>query len=268
MVYQRFKPSPILIDYIKEFWIIEGEDEITSSQQKIIPDGYPELIFHYKDPYRINISGKWQVQANGLVAGQIRNHFFLESTGQSGMIGVKMMPTSITKLFGIPMNQLTDSVVDLHSLQSIHSKLGILPKPSLQDKETFIQSFEEKVLDLVKDNKYKCLAVDIAVAAISQSHGILSISELCKDIDISERQLERQFSRYVGLSPKFYARIVRFNYIFELMQNKDSTWSDLVYQSGFYDQSHFIKNFKEFTGEDPTAYGFDESNMANFHLKK
>ncbi len=268
MLYQRFRPSPHLVEYIKEFWIIDSGTEIAKSKQKIIPDGYPELIFHYKDPYSINISGNWQMQTHSLVAGQIRNHFFLENTGQSGMIGVKMMPTSMTKLFGISMNQLTDSVVDIHSLASVQSKLATLPKPSLQNKEAFIQSFEQRLQDIVKADEHTRLELDLALAEIFKSHGILSISKLCKKMDISERQLERQFSKYVGLSPKFYARIIRFSYIFELMQNSDNTWSDLVYQSGFYDQSHFIKNFKEFTGEDPTSYGFDERNMANFHLKK
>ena len=84
----------------------------------------------------------------------------------------------------------------------------------------------------------------------------------------NERQIERLFSKYIGLSPKFYSRIIRFSHIFELMRSKDNSWGDLVYKSGFYDQSHFIKNFKEFTGEDPSSYGFEEKNMANFHLKK
>mgnify|MGYP001801732866 CR=1 FL=1 len=93
------------------------------------------------------------------------------------------------------------------------------------------------------------------------------MASLCDQVASSQRKLERQFKSHVGLSPKFYARIIRLGHIFELMQQGDQSWSDLVYHSGFYDQSHFIKNFKEFTGEDPSSYGFEAENMANFHLR-
>jgi transcriptional regulator GlxA family with amidase domain len=96
----------------------------------------------------------------------------------------------------------------------------------------------------------------------------LEIEELAKQVHISKRQIQRDFKNYVGLSPKKYARILRFNYIFKLMQEKDMKWVDIAIQSGYFDQAHFIKNFKEFTGEEPSNYGFDDKNMSNFFLNK
>lgn len=268
MIYERIAPTHSLSDYIKSFWIVDSENDMVVRKQKIIPDGHPELIFHYGDPYRVNISGTWETQANSLLSGQIRNHFYLENTGNSGMIGIKLMPTTLTKLFGLNMSTFTDNVVALSSLTSEIRQLSTLPKPSLETKEQFIQAFEGVISNQLSTKKIESTEIDVAVDELQASHGSVSITELCKKTGISERQLERQFSKYIGLSPKFYARIMRLGYIFELMQNQDNSWADLVYQSGFYDQSHFIKNFKEFTGEDPSAYGFSERNMANFHLKK
>lgn len=103
---------------------------------------------------------------------------------------------------------------------------------------------------------------------IFSTNGMLTVAEMATAAGISERQLERLFKKYIGLSPKYYARIIRFNYIFELIKSKQHTWAEVVYQSGYYDQSHFIRNFKAFTGEDPSSYYFEEKNMANFFLNK
>jgi len=80
--------------------------------------------------------------------------------------------------------------------------------------------------------------------------------------------LENLFKKWVGLSPKLFARIIRFSYIFQLVQDNNQSWSSLAYEAAYYDQSHFIRNFKSFTGENPADYSFDEENMANFFLKR
>ena len=63
-------------------------------------------------------------------------------------------------------------------------------------------------------------------------------------------------------------RIIRFNYIFKLIQDNNQSWSGLAYEASYFDQSHFIRNFRDFTGENPSDYDFDEKNMANFFLQK
>ena len=98
--------------------------------------------------------------------------------------------------------------------------------------------------------------------------GHVSVTELCDHVATGERNLERIFRTYIGLSPKFFGRIIRFNKIFELVQIEDPSWSDLVFETGYYDQSHFIRNFKAFTGEDPTRYLFSSPSLANFFLAK
>lgn len=268
MIYQHIEPTTLLSPYIKSFWLVDSESDTTPSKQKIIPDGYPELIFHYGDPFRIKIAGTWQLQEQNLLAGQIRNHFHLENTGKSGMIGMKLMPSALSKLFSLNMSSFKDKVVSLSSVDPELLRSFALLTPSLAGKDKFIESIQSLISDQLGKVDNHETSYEVAVKKILESNGSIPVTQLCKSVNISERQLERQFLKHIGLSPKFYARIIRFSYIFELMQKQDQSWSDLVYQSGFYDQSHFIKNFKEFTGEDPSAYGFNEQNMANFHLNR
>lgn len=267
MIYDRTLPSDELHDLIDCYWTVENE-ETAIVPQKIIPDGYPEIIFHYGDAYRINISGTWETQSKKLLAGQISNHFMLENTGGSGMFGIKFKPYALSRLFGIDMSQFTDKVVDLDTvLAEEFSSLGA----SLLDDH----SFEEKVrmsnqffsdLNLPPDEQDK--AVLEIVEKIIKENGLISVSELSNSLNIHERKLGRIFNRYVGVSPKFYSRIIRFSYIFSVVQEKKMSWGEIAQMTGFFDQSHFIKNFREFTGEEPSKYIFEDKNMANFFMKR
>ncbi len=264
MKYQFVPPSNDLSVFVNGFWHVDSEGDKEIRRQKIIPDGFPEVIFHYADPYRINIGGDWETQPKFLLAGQIKNHFHLENTGKSGMIGIKFQPAGIARLYGIDMGNLTDKVIALpeeilDQFSDLTHRMG---------REDVINLIEQKLVEHIKRASPFLRQVDKAIELILLKKGMVSISELCTEAGCSERQLERQFKTDVGVSPKFYCRIIRIGHIFELMQEGDTSWADLVYRSGFYDQSHFIKNFKEFTGEDPSSYGFDERSMANFHFNK
>ena len=265
MYFDRIDPPQHLRRIIECYWIIEDDDS-TPKQQKIIPDGFTELIFHYGDPYRISIDGEWNLQSNALLAGQIDKHFYLENTGTSGIFGIKLRPTALTHLFGLNMKELTNKVVELSSIQqrelNILSEVLVSSQPHEQKLAASNSCFEE--LSRIKFNPG---VIDDVVDSLIRHHGMIAVSQLSEVAGVGERQLENLFKKFVGLSPKLYARIIRFSYIFELIKEQKS-WSDLAYEAAFYDQSHFIRNFKAFTGENPADYSFDNKSMANFFLRK
>lgn len=267
MIYHRQPPTEALRHFINCYWHIDSEGDTAIEAQKIVPDGYPEIILHYGSSYEINLEGSWQTQSLHLLAGQIRHYFYLRNTGASGMIGIKLQPPALTCLFGLDQSTLTGKVIDLpERITQVLSPVISALKTDMNTTAIFNQ-LDTLFLNQT-DQAVLAPKVDTALGLIMERNGNIGVNELTETIGCSERKLERLFKRFVGLSPKFYARIIRLSYIFELMQEGDKSWSDLVYDSGFYDQSHFIKNFKEFTGEDPSSYGFDERNMANFHLRK
>jgi AraC-like DNA-binding protein len=115
---------------------------------------------------------------------------------------------------------------------------------------------------------YEEQPIDKALNEILTSGGRTTISTLRDITGVSDRHLERLFKKSVGLSPKFFARVVRFNTIFKLAREDKPNVLDLGLESGFYDQSHFIRNFKAFTGEEPSRYFFFEPTLANFFLNR
>lgn len=263
-IYQRIDPAPELAEFVDCYWIIENLQQKEIQEQKIIPDGYTEIIFHYGDAYEIKLHSDWQIQPYSLVAGQIRKHFFLRNTRHVGMVGVKLKPTALAELFGLKMDQLTDKVLDAQAIIPGADKLGSRIKNATDNQERIVM-----LEDYFKEVHPSGVVQDKVRLAIEMMRkGSRQIKEITEAIALSERQLERLFNQYVGLPPKFYARILQFNSIFELMQQGDPSWSDIVFESGYFDQSHFIKSFRQFTGEDPSKYIFERPDMANFFLRR
>ena len=265
MSFTRIAPPEELKNIIECYWIVEKDDP-SPVEEKIIPDGFAELVFHYGDHYLIRLKNQWEVQSKNLYAGQISKFFFLRNSGISRVLGVKLKPTAFTQLYKIPADQFTDKVVDLSQIP------GLKDTPFQRDLH-HLKNPHEKISVLnqyfrTRSDGYNHGPADHAVEMIFSMRGMISIKELCSALHISERQLERIFKRYIGLSPKFYCRIIRFNYIFQCILNKDNKWVDVVHSAGFYDQSHFIRNFKSFTGEEPSSYIFEKDNLANFFLIK
>lgn len=271
MDFIRITPHHDLDEFIECYWMMKSDDSMPVTE-KIIPDGFTEIIFNYRAVYKSKISGDWNLQSPNLLAGQLKTFFYLQNTGTTGSVAVKLKPAALTQLFGFSMDQYVDKIADLDSF----------PNPEFKQlKEKILACFsveskiQEHLVKTVLDNYFTLLIQTASenplkkpIELIFSSHGLVTVAEMAAIAGVGERQLERLFKKYIGLPPKYYARIIRFNYIFKLIKSKKNSWTEIVYQSGYYDQSHFIQNFKAFTGEDPSSYFFEKKNMANFFLNK
>lgn len=264
MQFRRIQPTEELRHWIECFWIARNDDPLPVVQ-KIIPDGFPEIIFHFADPYLINLRGNWEQQSKNLLAGQITRYFHLKNTGRSHMMGIKLKPAALTQLFDFSMDSITDAVVDLCTrLGSLNTMCERVHAASTDDDR--IELIEDEFIKIAKPDLPG--PIDKAIEVLFSKQGNASIISLCEAVGVSERQLERLFKKYIGLPPKFYGRIIRFSSVFQNAQERKMSWSELGLETGFYDQSHFIRNFKAFTGEDPSKYFFDQPSLANFFMRK
>lgn len=262
MIFNNYPAHPTHVRVIKEFWVFQDTNK-TPGRHKIIPDGYCEIIFHFGDPYRIKLNGDWEMQPNALFAGQITKHFFLENTGCSDTLGVKLYPDIAAELFRIDMSTVTDKVVDLGMVDTMQPLNELAKTRSDKDRIEIVSKWIDKLIFEKAE-----WSIHSAVDIILERNGVVGIDSLSKKCGMSKRHLERLFKLKIGLSPKLLARIIRFSYIFKNVEKSGPSWIDLAFKSGYFDQSHFIRDFKEFTGEEPGKYGFNEKNMANFFLLK
>lgn len=148
-----------------------------------------------------------------------------------------------------------------HDLQILHSQLE--EAQAVKNKiEKLNYFFAKAFLNLPS-------TLTIADAALNLMHRPImpSIKSLAHQLKISERYLETQFKKYVGLSPKTYSMIIRFKRMEQQLQTKSSvSWEQLDFTHEYYDQNHLIKDFKRFTGQTPSDYQMNNLEMGRSYL--
>lgn len=252
MRYQEFPPDESLAPWVKCFWLLEDSPAPDGPTDAIVPDGCPEIIVHYGDRFTEDAAGRRIVQPDVIVAGQLTRPLMLRPTGRVGMVAARFRADGLFPTLGVPMHELVDRRVPLETICS--------DVPTLQARIAEAGSDRERVSHLTSFLKRKLAercALDAVVQhnvhAILASGGQISPDQLAQCAGLTARQLERRFQVSVGVSPKFLCRIVRFRAIFDCLQSR-APWSSIALDCGFFDQSHLIRDFKQFAGQSPTTF--------------
>jgi AraC-like DNA-binding protein len=270
MFYREFQPVELLSRHIKCFWILEQTETNSSSRKEILlPDSFIELIFHYGDRFREYLDEKtYHLQPRSFIYGQKKNFIRIEPDGKIGIIGVRFLPGGISSFINTPASEVSDSAVNLNFLLGKTGSVledQILNAYAKEEKLRILQTFLLK--KLFNPDNYDFLIEDF-IRKLNYTSGNFSIEKFSGEVDISARQIRRRFLHSVGIGPKSFSRIVRFQNAFQLLKfEKVHTLTSLVYHSNYYDQSHFIRDFKEFTGSSPTIFLTKNHNFINFMLR-
>jgi AraC-like DNA-binding protein len=255
MIYQKYSPAVALQPYVLCYFTWEHLELLTAPVEvQSPPNGLGGMVFNYGVPHQVlSSAGKWERVPYSFVAGQFTRNYSLRLSGGIGMIGIAFMPLGITRLLGIPMGEFTDQRIDLHLVlgkEASRLKHQLLESTANHQRIAVLEQF---LLKKLYRTTSKTDLVDTAVSAILERKGILSINRLSDDLCISPRQFRRRFAEKVGVNPKLFSRIKRFNYISSLSADS-AAWMDMVYDGGYYDQAHFIREFCEFTGKNPSEF--------------
>ncbi|MCX6127182.1 MAG: helix-turn-helix domain-containing protein [Proteobacteria bacterium] len=224
-----------------------------------------ELIVHFADHFSIGRGKRFARQARSLLAGQLTERIFLKPTGATGMIAARFKPAGAAKFFDFPMNEIIDTVIELDSCigPSAHQlEEQILNAVSHRDRVNLLEQF---LLERLKYSDPKDIFVDQACRYIVQSSGENNIANLASLVGLSERQIERKFLTEVGVSPKFLSRIARLQRFLSMAENNHVlTLTDAALACGYYDQAHFIRDFKAFSGLSPSSYLVQDNVLTEF----
>jgi AraC-like DNA-binding protein len=270
MNYQTFEPNQDLNTLIKCYWTLESPKEETPQKQTIVPDGCMEMIFHYGDLYRqYTENGNSIIQPRCFVIGQLTRPLEIEPTGEIGVFSVRFHPNGFLPFATIPIKEMENTAVSLEKLfgkdgQKIEQR--ILNASSTSEK---IKLIEEFLLNRLTNIETVDRIIKSTVDTILTANGQLSIDELSKQTKINRRQLERKFSSTIGLSPKQLSKTIRLQATLKILLNKNFTsLTALAYQHEYYDQAHFIKDFKELTGLTPKEFYGNKLKMTSFFINE
>lgn len=269
----EFKPfHPALLLHVDRYSLLEVEMQTDAMNwEKCIPDGLIKLYFFEKDTKEMYADEKgnliqWQDGVGGHPLNQ--NSFVRIPKGSHRFLWVNMRPSFFFQLFKVPIITLNNSVI---SLDSILGKEGMELKErlwTLSHPLAMVHLLDAFFVSKLAKNAHVLPKMSVIQNAILAKKGNVDIGEIAKEERTSIRTLQRKFQEEIGLGPKHYARIARFNHVSKLIRDhsKPLNWQDVIHECGYYDQSHFIHDVKSVTGEAPSLYFTELCHIADLHV--
>lgn len=272
MNYFKFTPCEALRPFVECYYVWQSEEGELLSQFMVEspPNGFCSIVFNLGDLYSIQSQKYPSLQVPlHFVCGQTIHSYKLILNGRLSMAGIVFKPTGLASLLHLPVYEYTEERVDLKQLfdpEEIEATADVLrQQQSANERARLLEDF---LLKHAVDPLPQPDAIDEAACQIVASNGLLHINDLIRNACMSRRNFERRFFKKVGLSPKYYARIRRMSYIGNLIAGKSKVdWASIFYTCEYYDQSHFSKDFIEFTGRTPQQYLQENRELAHFVKK-
>ena len=256
MNYKTYAPTTDLNSFVKCFWTLESPAEKKPEKQRIIPDGCMEMIFHYGDLYKQYLEdGSFIIQPKCFVFGQITVPLDIEPTGQTGIFAVRFHPDGFTPFTTMDINKMSNTTTSLHTLfddEGLLLEETILTAPTNENRIKTIETFllERLISPEIVDRIAKS-----GLEILMRLNGQISVNKLSDELQINRKKLQRRLTSVIGLSPKQLSKIIRLQATLKILENDPfKSLTSAAYEGGYFDQAHFIKDFKEFTGLSPKQF--------------
>ncbi|MCW9705490.1 helix-turn-helix domain-containing protein [Fodinibius salsisoli] len=253
-----FTPKGRLSTYVRMMWLNDGYTP-SSSKERVLPSTACQLIINLAGaPFRHfdkSNPDKEYCYDSAVLTGIRSHHIFLDSYSRISTIGVIFRTGAIPALFGIPAYELHNQVVSLKNVLNTETSrlLGTLEEAA--DPNQKIRIVANFLMDLLDKDVKPNPAIQHSVHLISKTHGTTPIAEIRDHIGYSRRHFSHLFKKLIGLTPKQYARLSRFQHALDIIhQCNISDWTRFALGLGYYDQSHFIHDFQSFSDLSPDEY--------------
>ena len=271
MILQVHTPAFPLNMYVSGLIYYDGFDPI-HLMDRFLPDGNTELILNLREKpqyiYHNETLEEIQTCRHAWVSGVRTRPITIPSGKGSKMLIVAFKKGKAHPFYHFPMNELTDWVVEadlVFGRNILNLREQLLATSSIDRMFCLVERFllQSAGNTLPLDSMYPC--VGYAVSSLTNRPNDLGLRHLNEQIGYSQKHFISLFKRQVGVAPKQYLRIMRFQKAIQQIE-KDSTvpWSEIARQGGFYDQAHFINEFKAFSGFTPGEYVKRKSDLLNY----
>lgn len=257
MNYQTFQPNSDLESLVSCYWTLEVPAESESQRQRIIPDGTIEMAFILGDDIKRYTSEKeFIIQPRAMVLGQTIEPFYIEPTGFVNTFAIRFYPYGFANFVNMPIKNLANKETSIELLfgEKTANELEqkIIEATNSNERIKIIEKF---LLEKLNEKTTIDNIVKTTIDTLLATNGSASISTILKENLSKRRQLERNFKKQIGVSPKQLGKVIRLQTALKMLLNKKSkNLTDIAYKSEYFDQAHFIKDFKEFTGINPKEF--------------
>lgn len=269
---QEFRPRiEQLHPHVKGYSIMESDGTfISDTWEKCIPDGYIKLFLCGQNaPMYKDVDGKPLSWKDGIGGHPTDPIFFIKlPKGKSLFVWISMKPYFFNWISKVPISDLNNNITALDNFfgkEDLDLVYTVFEQPNYDRMVQVLDAFLWKQYQKATQINDSSLQIH---SLIYSSQGVVHFEQLTKAQNISMRTLQRNFNVQMGMSPKHFARIVRFSQVMRLFRERpDYTWLDISYLCGYHDQSHFIHDVRSITGLTPSDFFGDQHRIiANLHL--
>lgn len=268
MNYNTLPPNKNLEAFVKCFWTLTAPKDRIPQKQRIVPDGCMEMIFHFGDLFRQYLDdGSCIIQPRCFVFGQITKPLDIEPIGETNIFSVRFYPEGFTPFCTLPVKQMENKATPLQKLfgkEGSDLEEAMIKATSDFEKINIVETF---LLNKLVSPELVNRIIKSSVEVIINLNGQLKVDELSSQLNINRRQLERKFASVIGLSPKQLSKIIRLQATLKMLVNNQFTsLTSVAFEGDYYDQAHFIKDFKEFTGKSPKSFFANNLKMSSLFI--
>lgn len=263
MRYREITPNGFLKDYIQCYFVCESDNAVFTEDQ-VFATGSLEIMFN------LGNDGPQQIKNGGLINqpaiqlwGQTIQPFTFASFGKHSMLGIRFFTHTAACFFNEPIAEFNDRMIDFSDIGGkdviqLHSKLS--EAKSLNVRIELIEKFLRKKL-MLHDNRFNKLGlVNSVMQDLNRDDFFENINSVAARYGLSSRYLQKVFFNYSGLTPHLFSKIARFQKSLHLVAGKKASLTSIALDCGYFDQSHFIKDFKFFTGATPSHFSPESSS--------
>lgn len=249
-------PHPALRSYVHHYFMLHLNFRGVAPPPKPMPaEPYQSLYFYPRDVVSKTIfeTGEEIANPKSIIVGQQIARVNIGLREDHLVLQVAFNPGGFFRLFGIPMSEFYDISVDSEDvygreMNEINEQLA-----GIRDYQQMIDLIENFLLMKLKKVKHEVRPIDHAMQVMLGNPG-RSLDELASLACLSVRQFERNFFERIGIGPKMYARVVRFNMTLDYKRARpEAPWLEAAFACGYFDYAHLVRDFKLFTGETPAV---------------
>jgi AraC-like DNA-binding protein len=274
MLFRSYVPHGPLSEVIEDFWLYEDYDG-EHPHETILPTGTFEIVFNLREDelriYDVSDPGTCRRFSGAVISGPYAASFMSDAAEESSLLGVHFKPGGAFAVLGFPAGELASTHLDLETAwgpaaHTLRERLCALSEPAQR-----FRLLERFLLRRLFDGPDRHGAVGKGLAILMRTHGREKIRDIAQALDLSQRRFADLFAKEVGLTPKLFGRVRRFqNAVTALGHATKLDWAQFAVECGYFDQSHLIHEFVEFTGLCPTDYWRRRSQLhhAGVHVKR
>lgn len=257
MNYRHFRPLPALAGYIECFWIIEATAESAAKQQRATmpADSRATLLLNFTGDSRLIGDGVTHpIYEGGTLLGAHSQSYVLEHEGDTYLIAAQFRPGGLASFVRCASGELTDQTTALDLLWGRAGEWLCEQIDETGDDAQKLALYQNALAERFAEVPHQPRIL-YALQRIEQ--GSSSVEALAADANLSQKHFERLFERTVGMMPKRYIRLARFQRLVTWLTRCGETsvnWTTLAAQFGYYDHSHLVKDFQAFAGTTPSEF--------------